>query len=363
MTGIPVTRTFLPPLGELERRLEGIWASGWVTSNGACARELEHELGAYLGLRHLHLVASGTDGLQIALHALGVRGEVLTTALSFVATASAVAWVGCEPVLVDVDRETWNLDPTCLDGLIGPQTGAVLATHLFGNPADTVRIEAVAARYGVPVIYDAAHAFGVTLAGQSLLEAGDLSVLSFHATKVFHTVEGGGLACRDPALAARVATMRTFGLRGGDQGYERLGINSKLSELHAAVGLCVLPAVPDLIARRGALSAIYDGHFQGVPGLERQRFPAGVTRNHAYYPLLFDAEATVLRVQEALGRIGVFPRRYFYPALTAADYTRGMAPVAEDLACRLLCLPLSHDLTEAAVARIADTVLETLGSC
>lgn len=358
-----MTRTRLPDAAAYSERLARIWASGWVTSNGACAQELEQALQAHLAVSGLHLVASGTDGLQLALRALDVRGEVLTTALSFIATASAVAWIGCRPVMVDVDRDTWNLDPTRLEAVIGPDTGAILATHLFGNPADTAAIEAIAARHGLPVIYDAAHAFGVIVGGRSVLSAGDASVLSLHATKVFHTVEGGAVISRHASVAARVASMRNFGLIGGDRGYDDLGINSKLSELHAAVGLCLLPETTAAIARRAEISAAYDRFFAGHPLIRRQHFAAGVRRGYAYYPLLFDAEQTVLGVQQALAQIGVQARRYFFPALSAAPFTHADAPVAEDLARRLLCLPLSDQLAAGDVERIARRVLRALPPC
>lgn len=363
MPELPVTRARLPDAAALGERLADVLASGWLTNNGACVQELEQQLRDRLSVSALHLVASGTDGLQIALRALNVRGDVLTTALSFVATASAVAWVGCRPIMVDVDPRTWNLDPTLLEAAIGPRTGAILATHLFGNPAATQAIEKIAARHGLPVIYDAAHAFDTTVGGRSILEAGDASVLSLHATKVFHTVEGGAVISGTAATSDRVESMRNFGLVGGDRGVRDLGINSKMSELHAAVGLCLLPGTAVAIARRGAVCAVYDSYFADETLIEQQHFAPEVRRNHAYYSVLLEDEETVLRVQNALRQIGVQARRYFFPALSTIPFTAGTAPVAEDLARRLLCLPVWDDLSSDDAARIARTTLSALRRC
>jgi dTDP-4-amino-4,6-dideoxygalactose transaminase len=349
---ITVTKTFLPPLAEYYALLQQIWERGQVTNHGPLVEELESRLKAQFGVKHLLFVSNGTLALQLAIKALSLTGDVITTPFSYVATTSSIVWENCRPVFVDIDPQTLCLNPSLIEAAITPATQAILATHVFGLPCEVEAIEAVAQRHGLRVIYDAAHAFGVQRRGQSVLRYGDISTLSFHATKVFHTGEGGAVITNDDALAARLAYMRNFGHADANE-FAELGINAKNTELHAAMGLCVLPYVPDLIARRRALAAHYDQLVAPLP-LQRPAWAPENTSNFAYYPVLLPSETHLLAVMRALGQAAIYPRRYFYPALTDLPYVVAGAPcpVAHDVASRILCLPLHHDLKLTDVEHI-----------
>ncbi|HEX8429579.1 DegT/DnrJ/EryC1/StrS family aminotransferase [Hymenobacter sp.] len=356
---INVTKTYLPPLAEYTAYLEGIWGRNWVTNHGPLAQELEEKLKVYLGVKHLFLVANGTIALQIAIKALGLRGEILTTPFSYVATTSSIVWEGCQPVYVDINPRTLCLDSTLLERAITAETTAVVATHVYGNPCEVEAIQLLADRYGLKVIYDAAHAFGVQLGGQSILNFGNVSVLSFHATKLFHTGEGGAIVTADDELAAKISSMANFG-HDGPERFLGLGINGKNSELHAAMGLCVLPKVAELIKCRQELSDLYDQLLQGH-GLVRPDISAETTYNYAYYPVLFPDEEKLIAVIRDLNAQQIFPRRYFYPVLTDLNYVQPQpAPVARSVASRILCLPLAHDLTACTVHQITTIVINCL---
>ena len=356
---INVTKTYLPPLDEYIGYLQRIWASNQLTNNGPLVRELEANLKEYLGVKHLFFVSNGTIALQIAIKALGLQGEIITTPFSYVATTSSIVWEGCSPVFVDIDPETLNLNPDLIEAAITPRTSAILAVHVYGHPCDVERIQAVADRYGLKVLYDAAHAFGVRYRGESLLVHGDISTLSFHATKLFHTVEGGALVTNDDEIAHRIAYMRNFGHRGAED-FWGLGINGKNTEFHAAMGLCVLPKVPELIRKRREISELYDRLLDGL-GLFRPRMMDHTIYNYAYYPVVFPSEESLLLTREALNAEQIYPRRYFYPSLDTLDYTdAASSPVAGDIARRVLCLPLSHSLDRESVQRVALGVSETL---
>ncbi|WP_426060620.1 DegT/DnrJ/EryC1/StrS family aminotransferase [Hymenobacter sp. B1770] len=356
---INVTKTYLPPLAEYVAYLEGIWERTLVTNNGPLVVELEEKLKSYLGVKHLFFVANGTVALQIAFKALALRGEVITTPFSYVATTSSIAWEGCQPIYVDIHPQTLCLDATLLERAITAETTAVVATHVYGNPCEVEAIQVLADKYGLQVIYDAAHAFGVQHRGQSILNFGNVSALSFHATKLFHTGEGGAIVTDDDELAFKLGYMVNFGHNGPER-FWGLGINGKNSELHAAMGLCVLPNVAELIRCRQALSNLYDQLLEGR-GLAKPVISAETTYNYAYYPVLFPDEEKLLAVMTALREQQVFSRRYFYPALTDLPYVRPQqAPVAQSVASRVLCLPLAHDLAPATVQQIAATVINCL---
>ncbi|MBB4600702.1 dTDP-4-amino-4,6-dideoxygalactose transaminase [Hymenobacter luteus] len=312
-------------------------------------------------MRHVILVSNGTLALQLAVRALAVQGEVITTPFSYVATTSSLVWEHCQPVFVDIDPQTLCLNPALIEAAITPATQAIVATHVFGTPCDTEGIERVARRHNLRVIYDAAHSFGVRYRGSSVLQYGDVSTLSFHATKLFHTGEGGALVTNDDDLARRLAYLRNFGHQDAHS-FAGLGINAKNSEIHAALGLCVLPYVPRLIARRRSLAELYD-QLLAPAKLQRPQLPVGTEMVHSYYPVLFESEASLLRVRKALNQAEIFPRRYFYPCLTTLPYVLpAHCPVAADAASRVLCLPLYYELAEADVARIATIVLAAIGS-
>ena len=349
---INVTQTYLPPLEEYTRYLSKIWETHQVSNNGPLVKELESDLKEYLGVRHLFFVANGTVALQIAIKALDLKGEVITTPFSYVATTSSIVWEGCRPVFVDIHPETLTLNPDLIEAAITSETTAILATHVYGYPCAVERIQEIAQKHHLAVIYDAAHAFGVRYKDKSLLTHGDISTLSFHATKLFHTGEGGALITNDDKLAHRIGYLRNFGHKNLED-FWGLGINGKNSELHAAMGLCILPRMPELIAKRKAISELYDKLLQDTD-LVRPRSLDGTEYNYAYYPVLFNSEAQLLTSQDTLNAKDIFPRRYFYPALNLLPYVKQSVsmPVAERIAKQVLCLPLYHSLDNGSVEGI-----------
>ena len=355
---IPINRPILPPFEQYVDMLRGIWDRGRLTNGGPLLAELEQRLAEYLGVPHVVMVTNGTLALQLAIRAADLDGDVLTTPFSYVATTGALVWERCRPVFVDIEPETMTIDPTKLAAQLTPRTQAILATHVYGFPCYVEEIARFAADHGLVVIYDAAHAFGATWNGRSLVAQGDLATLSFHATKLFHTVEGGAIVTRDDALAARLLKLRNFGQIGPDQVVE-LGINAKASEFQGAMGLCLLPVVSELIAQRGAVAARYDTLVDGTTWLTRPRARPGSEPNHAYYPVVFDTEARLERTQAALRARGIETRRYFYPSLNRLPYVdRGAVPVSESIAPRVLCLPLYAQLTPADAETVARALIE-----
>ncbi|KIC92332.1 DegT/DnrJ/EryC1/StrS aminotransferase family protein [Flavihumibacter sp. ZG627] len=348
---INVTRTHLPPLEEYVARLEEIWSRNWVTNYGPVVQELEEKLKQYFGVKHLFYVGNGTIALQIAIKAAGLKDEIITTPFSYVATTSAIVWENCIPVYADIEANSLCIDPAKLRSKISARTSAILATHVYGNPCDTHAIEKVAKEHNLKVIYDAAHSYGVEYEGKSLLQYGDISTISFHATKLFHTIEGGAIITNDDALAEKISLMMNFGHSAPTQ-FDELGINGKNSEIHAAIGLCMMDRIPMLIEKRKLIFAIYDS----IINWEQLRKPVireNTLYNYSYYPVIFKDEQSLLKVQEALGAENIFPRRYFYPSLTKLPYvTEQQAPVAEDIANRVLCLPLYPELDRENISRI-----------
>lgn len=342
---INVTKPFLPPLAEYEKYVRGIWAREWLTNHGPLVSELELKLKEYLDLDYLLYVSNGTIAIQLAIKALDLTGEIITTPFSYVATTSTIAWENCQPVMVDISPKSLNIDPSKIEAAITDKTSAILATHVYGNPCEVAAIEEIAKKHGLKVIYDAAHAFGTTYRGKSLFDCGDASTTSFHATKLFHTVEGGAVICQKPELLKRVAQMRNFGHISPTEFHE-IGINGKNSEFHAAMGLCNLNYIGDILRSRRELSERYDDFLKKLP-VSRPQITEGSGYNYAYYPIIFDSEATLLRVVEALNVNSIFPRRYFFPSLSTLPYVRpGFdTPVANDISRRVLCLPLYHTLS------------------
>ncbi len=354
---IQVTKTWLPPLEEYTRLLEGVWARGWITNNGQLVQELESRLREFLGAQHVVLVNNGTSALQIALRALGASGEVITTPFSYVATTGAILWEHCQPVFVDIEPRTFCIDPALIEAAITPRTSAILATHVYGYPCDVEAIQKIANRHGLKVIYDAAHAFGAQYQGRSLCGFGHASALSFHATKLFHTIEGGAIVTNDAALAEQCRLMRAFGHQYDD--HKCVGMNAKMSEPHAAMGLCVLPRIGEFIAARKALSKQYDTLLAGS-GLQRPVCPAGCEYNYAYYPVVFPTESALSKAKAALESQQIFPRRYFWPSLNTLPYVKRTAcPVSEDVATRIMCLPLHPELASQVVQQVS-SLLEKL---
>lgn len=355
---ITVTRTSLPPLEEYVSYLEGLWQSAHLTNNGPLCCELASRLKSHLGVANLELMANGTLALQLAIKSLGLRGEIITTPYSYVATTNAILWEGCDPVFVDIDARSFCIDPDLIEAAITERTTGILATHVYGYPCDVDRIQAIADRHGLKVIYDAAHAFGVNYLGHSLLEHGDCSTLSFHATKLFHTGEGGAVVSRTTEISNRLFLQATFGHRGEDN-YLDVGINAKMSELHAAMGLAVLPSVADYIAVRRGLAELYDELIADMP-LQRPAALPGLDYNYAYYPVVFQDHDSMLRVRQALLGQDIVPRRYFYPSLNTLPFLRQdlrrPCPISESIANRVLALPLSTVLTPGDIKRIVNLI-------
>jgi dTDP-4-amino-4,6-dideoxygalactose transaminase len=356
---INVTKVYLPPIEEYDAYIKGIWERGWVTNHGPLVEGLEKKLKEYLGVKHLFFISNGTIAIQIAIKALDLRGDVVTTPFSYVATTSSISWEGCNPVFADIDPQTFNIDPSSIAKYITPKTSAILATHVFGNPCAVKKIKAIADEHGIKVIYDAAHAFGVNYSGTSILNFGDISTLSFHATKLFHTAEGGAVITNDDGLAEKIRLLRNFGHHSKERPEEiiGLGVNGKNSELHAAMGLCVLPRVKDIISDRKRISERYDRLLQGL-GLGRQKIEESSEFNYAYYPVLFPSEDKMLQVKEAMNELKIFPRRYFYPSLNNLCYVVNQPmPVSEDISKRILCLPLYYQMTDEEHDLVTKTII------
>ncbi|MBA9077853.1 MULTISPECIES: DegT/DnrJ/EryC1/StrS family aminotransferase [Rufibacter] len=354
---INVTKPFLPPKEEYDTYLQGIWKREWLTNNGPLVNELELRLKEYFEVPHLFYVSNGTIALQIAIKALGLTGEVITTPFSYVATTSSIVWEGCTPVFVDIHPGTLNINPALIEEAITPRTTAILATHVYGNPCDAEAIEAVAAKHNLRVIYDGAHAFGSKIGTGSVFHFGDVSTLSFHATKLFHTIEGGAIVTKDPETAKKIAFMRNFGHNGPEK-FSGIGINGKNSEFHAAMGLCNLKYVDEILQKRKELSERYD-HMLRRLKVQRPSVLSNHTANHAYYPVIFEDEPALLKAIEALHGVYVYPRRYFYPSLETLEYITTAYPVqtSGDISKRVLCLPLYHELSVEEVDMISRALL------
>ena len=353
---INVTKPFFPPLHEYASYLEEIWKRGWITNNGPLVNELELELKKYLQADHLLYVTNGTVALQVAIRALELSGEIITTPFSYIATTSSILWENSKPVFVDIDSSTLNIDVTKIEELITDKTSAIIATHVFGNPCNIDQIQDIADRYKLKVIYDAAHCFGTKYKGKSVFSFGDVSTTSFHATKVFHTAEGGAVFTPSPDLLKRMAFMRNFGHHGPED-FAEIGINGKNSELHAALGLVNLKYIDKILAHREKLSRYY------TECLKPLRHTSITINEHAeynfsYYPILFESEAQLLKALKLLNDNWIYPRRYFHPSLNTIRFVNKQSmPVSESVSTRILCLPLYFDLTESDVDFITRLLL------
>lgn len=356
---INVTQTYMPPLEEYTAQLQRVWDSKWLTNRGELLRELEDGLKEHLRIDNMLIVNNGTIALQLAIKALDLSGEIITTPFSYVATVSSIVWEGCKPVFVDIDADFLTIDETKIEAAITERTSAILATHVYGNPCNVEAIKAIADKHNLKVIYDAAHCFGVQYKGESILNWGDVSTLSFHATKLFHTGEGGGIVCPDAELAHRIYYMHNFGHRGQEE-FWGLGINAKASELQAAMGLCVLRHINEIIARRRSSSQLYD-ELLAQTAVIRPHLREETEYNFAYHPVLFETEQSLLQAKDALNKEDIFPRRYFYPGLDRLPYVESSSvPVSTSASERVLCLPLSDALAVADVERICSIIKESL---
>jgi dTDP-4-amino-4,6-dideoxygalactose transaminase len=361
-----VTRPFLPPLEEFEPLLRQIWQTRILTNGGPYHRELEQRLRDHLGVPEIALFNNATTALIVALRALGLSGEVITTPYSFVATSHALLWSGITPVFADIDPNSLNLDPAAIEAAITPRTSAILAVHCYGHPCDVEAIDAIAHKHGLKVIYDAAHAFGVRHRGRSVLGHGDLSVLSFHATKVFNTFEGGAIVCADAGQKNRIEKLKNFGFDGETSVIE-VGLNGKMSELNAALGLVQLRYVDTVMNRRRAIDAMYREGLRGVRGIRCLGPAETETPNHAYFPILVEPNYPIGRdaLDAALKEEGIYPRRYFYPLIsdypmyrTLPSAGRDRLPAATAASERVLCLPIFPDLDETTIRRVIQRIVD-----
>jgi dTDP-4-amino-4,6-dideoxygalactose transaminase len=356
-----VTKPFFPPIEEYQQYLQNIWKKEWLTNNGAYVVELEEKLTSYLKVPNLLFLTNGTIALQIAIKALGLKGEIITTPFSYVATTSSIVWEGCTPVFVDIDAKTYCIDSTKIEQAITPKTTAILATHIYGNPCDVVQIEKIATKHNLKVIYDGAHAFGVKVNGKSVFEFGDISTTSFHATKLFHTAEGGAVFTKDEKLLSKMALLRNFG-HTETTDFDGLGINGKNSELHAAMGLCNLKYIDVILENRKKQYLCYQFKLYNL-NIQQQVIDAQCSHyNYAYYSIVLQSEEILLQTLAALERQNIFARRYFYPSLTELDYVGQFnCPVSSSISKRVLSLPLYHNLTTPEQNLICDIIATVNG--
>jgi len=363
---ITVTSPLIPPLEEFTPYLEDIWKRKWLTNNGYYHKKLEKALCEYLDVKYLSLFTNGTLALISALQELRITGEVITSPYSFVATTHSLWWNGIKPVFVDVEPNTFNLDPEKIEVAITPRTTAIMPVHVYGNPCNTEEIQAIADKYGLRVIYDAAHAFGVKQNGISILNKGDLSILSFHATKTYSTIEGGAIICHDEKTKQRIDYLKNFGF-AGETTVVAPGINAKMDEIRAAYGLLSLKYVDDAIKRRGDVAVYYRENLKDVPGITFLEDMPGVRHNYSYFPIFVDEKQYVMSrdiLYQKMKEANIFGRRYFYPLISTFSTYRGLEsakpenlPVANTVANRVICLPMHHELSRDDLKRIVNTII------
>ena len=355
---IYVTKSFMPPLQEYNKYIAKIFENGVLTNQGPNVQELQKNLSGYLGVKNFHYVTNGTVALQLALSALDIHdGEIITTPFSYVATTSSILWERCKPVFVDIEPNNFTIDVNKIESAITPKTRAIMAVCVFGYACDVDKIQEIVIKHNLKVIYDGAHAFGSKYNGKSLLSYGDVSTCSFHATKLFHTVEGGACIVKDDSVSSKLELQKRFGHQGDE--HIRLGINAKQSEFHAAMGLANFPYIKDIIADRKRVSDMYDQLLSGVVG--RPKAQINLEYNYAYYPVVFKNEQELKAVFAALNKQDIFPRRYFYPSLNKLPYVeRRSCPVSEDISSRIACLPLYVGLEDKNIQTIAKIIRDEL---
>lgn len=355
---IPVTQPFLPPKSELYALLDEVYERNWLTNSGPLVNLLEAEIPKFLNYSgHFSYVNNGTIALQIAIKALGLQGEIITTPFSYVATTSSIVWEGCTPVFVDIDKASCNIDPNLIEAAITPKTSAIMATHVYGNPCDVEAIAKIAKKHNLKIIYDAAHCFGTTYKGKSIFEYGDISTTSFHATKLFHTIEGGGIFTNDKELAHRIGYMRNFG-HNGQEAFWGVGINGKNSEFHAAMGIANLKYASDILKKRKSQWLRYreeiDSHLEVLQLIDEAGF------NFAYFPVFFNSEEALLEKKKQLEANQIYCRRYFYPSLNILNYTKQKEPFEGSESCSkvVLTLPLYDKLSKDDQLLIIKNILK-----
>ncbi|KZL93681.1 DegT/DnrJ/EryC1/StrS family aminotransferase [Clostridium magnum] len=352
---INVTKTYLPHLKKYEKYVEKIFKSGWLTNNGELVRKLQTQLKEYLGIKNIVLVSNGTLALQLAYKLLNLKGKVITTPFSFVATVSSQVWEGLSPKFVDIDKKTFNINPNKIISNINQDTAAIVPVHVFGNSCEVEKIDTISKDLNLKVIYDAAHAFGVKYKGESVLNYGDISTLSFHATKVFHTIEGGALVMNDDELYHKAQLMINFGIKCPEC-IEDLGINAKMNEFQAAMGLCVLEDIDKILEGR---KKVYEYYMNNLPNsLTFQKKNEDGTLNYGYFPVVFREEEVLIRVKENLNNEGIYPRRYFYPSLHELSYIRKQrdVPNSSYISKLILCLPIYYSMELNVAKKIVEII-------
>ncbi len=357
MAKIPVIKPYLPDISRLDKILADIWGTGILTHNGPVVQRFERSLCSVLGLKHIIAVTNGTVALQMAIKAMGLRGEIITTPFTWVASISAIKWESCTPVFCDIDPNTLNLDVRKIEELITEKTVAIMPVHVFGNPCDIETIDMIAREYNLKVIYDAAHAVGSVVNGESLLSYGDISATSFHATKIINTAEGGACVTNDPDVYEKLNRIRFFGFDSAKEVVED-GFNGKMTEVHAALGILNLDSFQSILNDRKEKHHLYNALLSRSSSLKFQRIVHG-TSNYSYFPVMFPTEKITLNVLEALAQHEIYARRYFYPSVnTFIKITPYMpCPVSEDISRRILCLPLYYTLTHNDIDRICAILL------
>lgn len=355
---IHVTKPFLPAKEEYDKYLNDIWERNWLTNNGPLVNELETKLKNYLNVTNILFLANGTLALQIAIKVLDLKGEIITTPFSYVATTSSIIWENCKPVFVDIDPYSFNIDAHKIEAAITEKTTGILATHVFGNSCNITAIQSIADKHGIKVIYDAAHCFGTAYNNKSIFEYGDVSTCSFHATKLFHTIEGGAVFTQNHLVAENMGLLRNFG-HTSPVTFGNAGINAKNSEVHAAMGLCCLKHVNDILATRKEQWLHYAELLKGYNDLQTLKITEGCGFNYSYFPLVLKDEDTLIKVTEALNLQYIYPRRYFYPSLNTLHYVDNVScPNSESIAKRVICLPLFHSLQKEDMDMIIKVIIK-----
>jgi len=352
---IYVAKSFLPPIEDYQKYLRKIWETGQLTNQGPFLKEFEKKIKNYLNVKNFHFLSNGTIALQLALDSLGIQeGEVITTPFSYVATTSAILWQRCTPVFVDIEPNNFCIDPKKIEAAITKKTKAILAVHVFGYACDVEKIEKIAKKHNLKVIYDGAHAFGAKYKGKSLLSYGDISICSFHATKLFHTVEGGGIIVNDKKVSNKIRLIKSFG-HDKDEHY-CLGLNAKASEFQAAMGLCNLKYSDKIIEDRKRINNLYDKLLKNK--LTRPILQESLKYNYSYYPVVFENEKQLINVFKALNKENIYPRRYFYPSLNTLPYLKNKqsCPVSEDISLKIACLPIFKGLKGEDIKRIVNII-------
>ena len=352
---INVTKTFLPLMENYTSYLQRAYDNAWLTNRGELVEELEDKLKQYLSVKNLTLTTNGTLPLQIAIKALNLKGEVITTPFSYVATTTAIVWENCTPIFVDIEPDYLTIDPKKIESAITDKTSAILATHVFGNPCDVEAIEEIAKKHNLKVIYDAAHCFGVNYKEQSIFNYGDISTCSFHATKIFHTGEGGCFITNDEDLHHKLFYHHNFGHKTSTSFYG-IGTNAKMSELQAAMGLAVFDSISEIFENRKNAVEHYIKCLKGT-NIQLLKIREETDWNYHYFPVIFDSEKGLLKVVEQLNKENIYPRRYFYPSLNTLDYVGSQQmPISESISKRVLCLPLSAEIEISTIEKIADLI-------